>query len=69
VLVEEVILRYLSRSNLGDRIDLGEGIRALIRVRWEFGKMERIQERKKYFCDKGREELWHYIENCKVTVD
>jgi len=73
VLTEGVIPRYLSRRNL-DRIDLGQGIRALIRVRCgNLGEWNKywIEERKrKYnFCNKGRDELWHYIENCKVMVD
>jgi len=73
VLAKGVILRYLLRSNL-DRINLGEEIRALIRVRCgNLGKWNKywLEEgrRKCSFCNKERDNLLHYIEECEETAD
>jgi len=56
------------------RINLGEGIRALVRVKCvnlgEWNKYWLEDKRKKcIFCNEGRDNLWHYIEECEETVD
>lgn len=62
---------YLQQINL-DKVEKGNGVRALIRIRC--GNMK---EENKYwlgedvriciFCEKGKDILRYYIENCKIT--
>jgi len=69
VLAEGVI----SKNNLG-RINLGEWIRALVRVRYgnlrEWNKYCLEEGRRKCsFCNKGRDDLLHYIEGCEEMAN
>jgi len=73
ILAEKGIPRYLKKSNLESEIR-GDGIRALMKLR--FGNLEEwnkfwIEEdrRKCKFCRKGRDNMEHYIEDCRVAKD
>jgi len=64
VLAEEAIPRYLSRSNL-DRINLGEGIKTLIRV-----SCRSLGEWNKYWLEDGRRKYIFFMKEemiCDTT--
>jgi len=71
ILAEEGIPRYLKRSNLENEIK-GDRIRALIKLRCgnleEWNKFWIEEDRKKCkFCGKGRDNMEHYVEECRVN--
>jgi len=69
ILAERSIPRYLMRGNL-EKTNLGEEVRALARLRCgnmkEWNKYWLDKEvRRCSFCDKDRDCLKHYIEECR----
>jgi len=65
--------RYLLRGNL-EKTNLGEGIRALARLRCgnleEWNKYWLVEEtRKCIFCNRGKDSMEHFIEECGEIKD
>jgi len=70
-MVEGRVPRYLGRENL-EKIGMGEGVRALVRLRC--GNLEEwnkywLEENKRLcsFCGLGKDNMEHFIKECKET--